>query len=75
VDTGTWALPAVFEWLARKGDIERAELFRTFNCGVGMVAIVPAEAADAAVDILRSHGEDAWVAGRIEAGERSAVVE
>ena len=74
VDTGTWALPAVFEWLAREGDIERAELFRTFNCGVGMIAIVPEEAAEAAVDLLRSHGETAWVAGRIESGERATVL-
>jgi phosphoribosylformylglycinamidine cyclo-ligase len=74
VDTGTWALPAVFEWLAREGDIERAELFRTFNCGVGMIAIVPEDAAEAAVDILRSHGETAWVAGRIESGECATVL-
>ena len=74
-DTGSWTPPAVFGWLADEGGIERAELFRTFNCGVGMVAIVPEEAADAAVEILCSHGETAWVAGRIEAGERGAQLE
>jgi phosphoribosylformylglycinamidine cyclo-ligase len=75
IDTGSWTPPAVFGWLADEGGIERAELFRTFNCGIGMVAVVPAEAADAAVEILRSHGETAWVAGRIEAGERAAHLE
>jgi phosphoribosylformylglycinamidine cyclo-ligase len=75
VDTASWSLPAVFGWLAEQGGIERAELFRTFNCGVGMVVVVAAEAAEAAVDILSSHGENAWILGRVEAGERAAVLE
>jgi phosphoribosylformylglycinamidine cyclo-ligase len=74
VDTGSWEIPAVFRWLAEQGGIERQELFRTFNCGVGMVVVVAPEAADAAVDILTSHGETAWVLGRIEAGECGAVL-
>jgi phosphoribosylformylglycinamidine cyclo-ligase len=75
VDTASWKLPPVFDWLAEQGGIERAELFRTFNCGVGMVVIVAAEAAQATVDILTSRGENAWILGRVEAGERSAVLE
>jgi phosphoribosylformylglycinamidine cyclo-ligase len=75
IDTASWSLPPVFAWLAEQGGIERAELFRTFNCGVGMVAIVAAEAAEATVDILTSHGENAWILGRVESGERAAVLE
>ena len=74
IDSASWTLPPVFAWLAEEGGIERHELFRTFNCGVGMIAIVPEEAAEAAVDILRSHGETAWIAGRIESGERATVL-
>ena len=70
VDTGSWTLPEVFAWLAAAGGIERDELFRTFNCGIGMCVVVPEEAAEAAVEILASHGETAWVAGHIAAGER-----
>ena len=75
LDTASWSLPPVFGWLAEQGGIERAELFRTFNCGVGMVVVVAAEAAAATVDILNSHGENAWLLGRVEAGERAAVLE
>ena len=58
----------MFRWLEREGRLASAELYRTFNCGIGMIAIVAAEAADAAVDLLGSHGERAWIAGHIEPG-------
>jgi len=69
IDTDSWSLPEVFGWLEREGRLERNELFRTFNCGIGMAVIVAAEAADSAVDLLNSHGEQAWIAGRIESGQ------
>lgn len=69
IDTGSWVMPEVFRWLEQEGNLARSELFRTFNCGVGMVVIVAAEAAEGTVDILNSHGERAWIAGHIEAGE------
>ena len=43
IDLGAWRLPAVFGWLAQQGGMEEAELLKTFNCGLGMVAIVPAD--------------------------------
>ena len=49
LDTDSWSQGPVFDWLAEHGGIELAEMRRTFNCGVGMVAIVPADAADSAV--------------------------
>jgi len=69
IDTDSWIMPEVFRWLEREGNLARSELFRTFNCGVGMVVMVAAEAAEGTVDILNSHGEQAWIAGHIEAGE------
>jgi phosphoribosylformylglycinamidine cyclo-ligase len=69
IDTGSWVMPEVFRWLEHQGKLARSELFRTFNCGVGMVVIVAPEAAESAVDILNSQGEQAWIAGRIEPGD------
>jgi phosphoribosylformylglycinamidine cyclo-ligase len=69
LDPGTWDLPPVFGWLQREGGVASAELHRTFNCGIGMLAAVAADAAEATVDILNSHGEQAWIAGHVEPGE------
>ena len=49
VDAGAWPLPAVFDWLQREGNLARAEMWRTFNCGIGFVLVVAADAV-AAVD-------------------------
>ncbi|MBI1397745.1 MAG: phosphoribosylformylglycinamidine cyclo-ligase [Betaproteobacteria bacterium] len=61
----SWSMPAVFEWLQAAGNIEDAEMYRVFNCGVGMVVVVAASDADRTVEKLRSAGETAWVAGHI----------
>jgi len=45
--------------------VERFEMYRTFNCGVGMIVVVPAEAADAALTQLQAAGENAWRIGEI----------
>ena len=65
----SWALPAVFEWLQEHGNVTEPELLRTFNCGVGMVLVVPPEAADPAIEILNLQGERAWLAGEVVAGK------
>ena len=56
------------------GGVAPAELLRTFNCGVGMVAVVAEDALDAAIDILASHGETAWRIGSIAAGDNGVVI-
>jgi len=65
IDTNSWELPAVFQWLQEKGNVEPLEMYRTFNCGVGMIAAVPADKADAAVALLNAEGEQAWIIGQI----------
>jgi phosphoribosylformylglycinamidine cyclo-ligase len=65
VDAATWAWPAVFAWLAAQGPVADAEMWRTFNCGVGMVAVVGAEVADDAVELLAARGVPSWVCGRV----------
>jgi phosphoribosylformylglycinamidine cyclo-ligase len=66
LDRGTWSLPAIFSLVAQTGDVARADLERTLNCGVGMVALVPADEADAAIAVLAEHDLPAWVAGTVE---------
>ena len=62
-------VPPVFGLIARRGGIGERDMFNTFNMGVGMSVVVAREDAPAALDILRAAGEDAYVIGRIEAGE------
>jgi phosphoribosylformylglycinamidine cyclo-ligase len=66
----SWSPPAVFETLRRAGRVEDAEMFRTFNMGIGYVVIVPSGEADAAARILRGAGETVTRIGDIVAGER-----
>ena len=74
VDLDSWRRPSVFDWLQTRGGISRAEMLRTFNCGVGMVACVAPADAEAALNQLRERGEDAWIMGRIEATEGAPEV-
>ena len=69
VETSSWQQGAVFDWLAKTGNIETSEMRRTFNCGIGMVVVVAAADLDNALSTLRAAGEDAWHLGRIAAGD------
>ncbi len=66
INTKSWDLPPVFKWLQEKGNVDAYEMYRTFNCGVGMIACVPADKADAAIALLNAEGEQAWIIGHIE---------
>ena len=66
INTKSWDLPPVFKWLQEKGNVDAFEMYRTFNCGVGMIACVPADKADSAVALLNAEGEQAWIIGHIE---------
>lgn len=74
IDRQSWQRPAVFDWLQAEGGIEDAELYRTFNCGLGMAVVLPEPAAARAIELLAAQGEHAWIAGRVEAGERRVVL-
>jgi len=77
IDTGSWQRPAIFDWLQRMGNIDRNEMFRTFNCGTGMVVCVAADDADRTLAHLEAQGETARLIGRIEAddGAPSVILE
>jgi len=67
VERSSWQLPPVFDWLQRAGRIEDNELFRTFNCGVGMILAVSAEQLDGALSTLANLELQAWRVGEIRA--------
>jgi len=75
IDVRSWQRPPVFDWLQKTGNIAAAEMYRTFNCGIGMIACVRAANADDALRLLRQHGESAWRVGEIAArsGEEDQV--
>lgn len=70
-----WARDPVFDWLAATGKIVPAEMHRTFNCGIGMVAVVAPADADAALESLRASGETASIIGSVGRGPRGVVIE
>ena len=71
----SWTRPAVFDWLQRAGNIERDEMYRTFNCGLGMTLCVAATDADKAMEILRASGEQPVLVGEVRSGGRGVVIE
>ncbi|WP_207062035.1 phosphoribosylformylglycinamidine cyclo-ligase [Motiliproteus sp. SC1-56] len=66
IDVNSWQRPAIFNWIAEQGNVEAREMYRTLNCGVGMVICVAADKADAALELLRAENEAAFVIGSIE---------
>ncbi len=72
IDESSWQWPAVFTWLQQAGNVSRHEMYRTFNCGVGMVIALSPANADKALQLLQDAGENAWTIGVIESAESSA---
>jgi phosphoribosylformylglycinamidine cyclo-ligase len=71
----SWQWPAVFSWLQEQGNVETFEMYRTFNCGVGMVICVPAAQVEQCLNLLQAQGETAWVLGSIAEGTGEARIE
>ncbi|OLQ75048.1 phosphoribosylformylglycinamidine cyclo-ligase [Photobacterium proteolyticum] len=77
VDGKSWEWPAIFNWLQEAGNVETYEMYRTFNCGVGLVIALPQTQAEQAIDILKAEGENAWLLGEIadaDAGEEQVEI-
>jgi len=68
-----WSVPSVFRWLARTGGVAPAEMLRAFNCGIGMAVVVADP--DAAMELLRDHGESVSRIGHIAAGIGPAALQ
>jgi phosphoribosylformylglycinamidine cyclo-ligase len=65
IDLARLPVLPVFKWLAEQGNIAELELLRTFNCGIGMIAIVRADSVAAVTDILTDAGESVTVLGEV----------
>jgi phosphoribosylformylglycinamidine cyclo-ligase len=73
-----WPRPQIFTWLLQTGNVAEEEMFRVFNCGIGMVVCVPADKVVTAKMLLKREGELAYEIGRIEASsapEPECVIE
>jgi phosphoribosylformylglycinamidine cyclo-ligase len=73
VDFTTWETPAIFRWIAELGNIAEADMYRTFNMGIGLVLTVPADEADAVVQAAIELGEKATIIGRVVAGDKGFI--
>ncbi|BAV32810.1 phosphoribosylaminoimidazole synthetase [Sulfuricaulis limicola] len=76
IDARAWKRPVIFDWLQEMGGIEDFEMYRTFNCGVGMVLALDAADAEKALKLLAAAGETAAIIGHIEThpGEDQVVI-
>jgi phosphoribosylformylglycinamidine cyclo-ligase len=75
VNGSSWQWPVIFDWLKDNGNISEFEMYRTFNCGVGMIIALPADRVEAALSLLNAEGEQAWLIGEIASrdGEEEQV--
>ena len=71
----SWPRLPVFEWLAETGALDETEMYRTFNCGIGMVVIVPSASAGEALELLRRAGETAMIIGEVRRGGGGVIIE
>jgi phosphoribosylformylglycinamidine cyclo-ligase len=67
IDVNSWVRPDIFKWLQKNGNVAEHEMYRTFNCGMGMIICVPPNKCNEALSLLRAQGETAWLAGHVAA--------
>jgi len=75
INESAWQWPELFSWMMELANIERAEMYRTFNCGVGMIIVVPKGQCENTVTLLNELGEDAFVIGEIKDGHNTQAVQ
>jgi len=77
LDRSAWPMPKLFSWLQEHGGVADSEMHRVFNCGIGMIVVVAASDAAAAMGVLEAAGETVWSVGVVREsreGEAQAVV-
>jgi len=72
LDPHSWERPALFQWLQEQGEVPEADLWNTFNLGVGFCLVLPPEAVETVLAICQAQGHLAWELGRVEAGSTPA---
>ena len=71
IDKTSWDMPAIFNWLQENGNVESMEMYRTFNCGIGMVLVVNSADAEKTLQVFASENIEARVIGEITADEEA----
>jgi phosphoribosylformylglycinamidine cyclo-ligase len=74
LEKSAWRRNPVFDWLQHQGKVSDTEMYRVFNCGVGMTIQLASGDAQRAIDVLREAGQEAWVIGEVRAGTRGVVI-
>jgi phosphoribosylformylglycinamidine cyclo-ligase len=75
IDKSAVKVLPIFDLIAKTGNVPERDMYNTYNMGVGMSVVVPADEVDKALDILRANGEDAYVIGEIIKGEEGVILE
>ncbi|WP_369160256.1 phosphoribosylformylglycinamidine cyclo-ligase [Candidatus Thiodiazotropha sp. LNASS1] len=73
IDSGSWQLPPIFEWLRTQGKLANGEMLRTFNSGIGMIVCVAQKETETTLKLLNDMGETAWVVGAIESADNTDI--
>ena len=73
IDPGSWERPLLFRWLQDNGEVPEADLWNTFNLGVGFCLVVPEAAVESALQVCREQGHQAWLLGAVEPGSAGAA--
>ncbi len=74
IDSTTWKIPDIFTWLQKNGNINNYEMYRVFNCGIGMVVIVATKDSQKTINILRKNKEDAVIIGNITTNKDKQII-
>ncbi len=73
IDSNSWQRPDIFDWLQEQGSVSDEEMYRTFNCGIGMAVVVSEQDQQEAIDLLQNSGEKAQVIGHIIQADDSSI--
>ena len=65
IDSTSWEIPEIFQWLQTEGNIDITEMYRVLNCGVGMIVVVPKDTSQPTIEHLNMLGEKAWLIGEV----------
>jgi phosphoribosylformylglycinamidine cyclo-ligase len=73
LDPGSWERPVLFRWLQENGEVPEADLWNTFNLGVGYCLVVPEQAVEAVLQVCEGQGHQAWLRGQVEPGSAGSA--
>jgi phosphoribosylformylglycinamidine cyclo-ligase len=74
LERGAWRREPIFEWLQQQGNVSDEEMYRVFNCGIGMTVHVAAADAERAAAILHAAGQESVIIGEVRAGNHGVVI-